>query len=315
MEDNNKDFAPSAKVLNFAKFEGTSLDDALITFELTFHRWILAEVNTYRKGIAKNTASSRAIPLNKMIQLVNSAKLYPVEWPKNQSGMSASELINEDTQKDCRQVWNEAKHSALIHAAALGVLGVHKQVVNRLLEPFIPVTCIATMQYSTFSHIFKQRTDAAAQPEFRELAWAMFRAIPHKPEKMNPLTQVYLPYGGIQFTENVLDSIVPRIQIGRAARTSYLRQDEKDIDKNLNIFYRLAADKHLSPFEHVVMSNEARFPLAQKIFPLDFRNPISTFNNCFTFRNFIETGVEFQEIKPDYEYTDGDTEDKLNERS
>ena len=60
----------------------------LTTFVLKFPRFILPEFNTHRM-LSKNASSSRAIPVQKMIDAVIDGPAVPMFWGKNQPGMQA----------------------------------------------------------------------------------------------------------------------------------------------------------------------------------------------------------------------------------
>src|SRR6516165_3327152 len=107
----------------------------LITMEVTFPRFVLSEFNTHRV-MSKNSASSRAVPTSKMIERVQNDPVLPVEWGKNKKGMSAEEELSDAEQEAARKLWLDARDAALKSAKELSELKVHKQVVNRILEPF-----------------------------------------------------------------------------------------------------------------------------------------------------------------------------------
>ena len=65
------------------------------TFELTMPRIVLAEHNTHRM-YSRNAASSRAIPVEKMLTPIEEAPMLPVWWGKNQSGMQAREVLSDE---------------------------------------------------------------------------------------------------------------------------------------------------------------------------------------------------------------------------
>src|SRR5688500_18455402 len=68
----------------------------LTTFELTYPRIVHSEFMTHRT-FSRNSASSRAIPLKKMIERVKNNPFFPLHWGKNEKGMQAStELQPED---------------------------------------------------------------------------------------------------------------------------------------------------------------------------------------------------------------------------
>ena len=134
----------------------------LTTFILEYPRFIHAEIMTHRV-FSKNAASSRAIPIEKMIEQVETNPAMPVWWGKNQSGMQAkeelddnnkkefyfdlgdewSELIGYDTPKQLAQeVWLKARDEAIVNVHRLNKIGLHKQIANRLLEPWFNIRII-----------------------------------------------------------------------------------------------------------------------------------------------------------------------------
>jgi thymidylate synthase ThyX len=67
--------------------------DRLTTFIFEYPRFVHAEFMTHRV-FSRNAASSRAIPIEKMIEQVKINPAMPVWWGKNQSGMQAKEELN-----------------------------------------------------------------------------------------------------------------------------------------------------------------------------------------------------------------------------
>jgi hypothetical protein len=59
------------------------------------HRFVLAEMNTHR-AFSRNSASSRAIPVQKIIDRVTNDPAWPVVWPKEQAGMQGGEEHDEE---------------------------------------------------------------------------------------------------------------------------------------------------------------------------------------------------------------------------
>ena len=64
----------------------------LTTMELSYHRFIHSEFMTHRM-FSRNAASSRAIPVEKMLKQVKENPAMPIHWGKNQPGMQAKEEI------------------------------------------------------------------------------------------------------------------------------------------------------------------------------------------------------------------------------
>lgn len=237
----------------------------LTTLELTYHRFILAELNTHR-AFSRNTASSRAIPTAKLIERVRNDPAMPVEWGKNQPGMQATLQVNNVGR--CEYLWVEAALEAADYAEEISQLWVHKQIVNRILEPFMwAKTIVSSTEWTNF---FKQRISPLAQPEMRVLAERMKEALDaseptpikysgwHVPY-WNRLEDIY-DFRGVESWEEAM-SIVRKVSVARCARVSYLTHDGKrDIQKDLELYEKLktADPPHLSPFEHVACPTPVR---------------------------------------------------------
>jgi hypothetical protein len=217
------------------------------TFELTFPRSILAEYNTHRI-VVRSAASSRAIPFSKMLQRIKEDPFVPNFWTKNQKGMDASEIItNQDEIVQARQDWLAARDSAIEHAEKMSKRSLHKQVVNRLLEPWMWVTIITTG--TEWDNLFYLRVSKKAEPHFLMLALALYNARKDSiPKKVD--------FGGwhapLIFPDEVIsENDLPKISIARCARTSYLTHlGVRDLQEDLNLFGRLERDFHMAPFEH-----------------------------------------------------------------
>lgn len=219
----------------------------LTTFEITFPRIILAELNTHRM-LSRNTASSRAIPIEKMIARVKDDPYVPLSWGRNQKGMVAASEISPDDRDDAVAEWLAARDHAVKSAKRLSEMHVHKQIVNRLLEPFLFVTTIVSM--TEFANFAALRTAPDAQPEIQRIATLMLDAY-----RTNTPTRVH--YDGwhlplIQPDELHLPiATLRRVSAGRCARISYLTHDgRRDISEDIALYERLTTSHHWSPLEH-----------------------------------------------------------------
>lgn len=136
----------SAKVIADSKNE---FGNRITTMIVTFPRFILAELNTHRM-MSRNSASSRAIPFEKMLDAVENNPFIPMAWQKDHKGMQGSEYFtNRLDIKVCESLWLAARDSAIDIAKRLGGINtdaeaVTKQLCNRLLEPFMWHTVIVT---------------------------------------------------------------------------------------------------------------------------------------------------------------------------
>lgn len=232
----------SAKVLSDSSFNGSRC----VTMELEFPRIILAEFNTHRV-YSRNTASSRAIPIEKNIKLIETNPFIPT-WTGNQAGMVGTE-VDKETKVKADKVWLQAKDVMVELAKILSGLGIHKQNANRLLEPFSYVKTIVTS--TEWDNFFNLRLASDAQPEIQELAQRMKEAIDNsKPVELTP-DMAHTPYmnGGHSKIDDV-DSILGSAAC--CAQVSYrkLNTEPEALDR---IVTRLIGNGHIhaSPFEHV----------------------------------------------------------------
>lgn len=238
----------TAKVIAHSAHEGCP---DLITLELKYPRFIHSEFMTHRV-FSRNASSSRAIPVKRMIQDVLDDPAMPIEWGSNKPGMQAGEEIAGSDLDITKSMWIAARNDAVSYAEIMANLGLHKQIVNRILEPFqhISVVCTAT----DWENFFALRDHPAAQPEIRELARAMRNAI----EGSVPSDDDWhLPYvtdedWRFAYKSNVGWQFLASLSAARCARVSYLNHDGSavDIDKDTALAEMLQSERHASPFEH-----------------------------------------------------------------
>lgn len=129
-----------AKVIADSKNE---FGNRITTMVVTFPRFILAEFNTHRM-FSRNSASSRAIPFEKVLKSVQETPFIPMAWQKDHKGMQGTEYFNHPDLHTIEHQWLMAKDEAVRTASILSIVGVTKQLCNRLLEPFMYHTCIVT---------------------------------------------------------------------------------------------------------------------------------------------------------------------------
>ena len=115
--------------------------DRITTFELEYHRYVHAELMTHRM-FSRNAASSRAIPVKNMLELVRNSPAMPVHWGKNQAGMQAKEEV-ENTQA-AAALWEQIADTASAAAERLNNFGLHKQIVNRGTEAYQMIKVVVT---------------------------------------------------------------------------------------------------------------------------------------------------------------------------
>ena len=136
----------------------------LTTLEVEIHRFILPEFNTHRE-FSRNSASSRAIPFKKIVDRIKERIAYPYKWGTNQPGMQAGPPLEGEDVEKAKLIWKASFESALEHAYKLQKLNVHKEVINRLLEPYMFHKIIVTA--TSYENFFNLRCSDLAQEEIR----------------------------------------------------------------------------------------------------------------------------------------------------
>ncbi len=226
----------------------------LTTFLLSYPRIVLAEFNTHRM-FSRNTSSSRAIPVAKQIKRIRDDPFTPRAFGQNTKGMQAHNDLDSAIQKRARQVWHMGLESALEAASELEQLEVHKQLANRVIEPYSWVTQVVTA--TDWANFFSLRCSADAQPEIQHIALMMrdlyYTSYP-EPSSIYQKWRWHLPFIHDDEIDNSGESIEfwKKVSVGRCARTSYLNHDGKrDPQADADLADKLWLNGHLSPFEHV----------------------------------------------------------------
>lgn len=222
----------------------------LTTMSLVYPRFIHSEFMTHRV-FSRNASSSRAIPVAKMIEQVGINPAIPSHWGKNQPGMQAREEVDGYTKGKAFAEWRTAAREAMKAAERMNALGIHKQVVNRILEPYQFMSTVVTA--TEWKNFFDLRIHPDAQPEIKELAECMREAMDSSTPKELGFGNYHLPFVSKEeeFSLGTYDAI--RCSVARCARVSYKNHDGSDpnVEKDKQLYNLLLASKHLSPFEHI----------------------------------------------------------------
>ena len=228
-------------------------DNRLTTMELTYPRFIHSEVMTHRM-FSRNAASSRAIPVEKMIEQVEKNPVIPIHWGKAQKGMQAYEELAVFDKANCRVSWLAAREDSVYRVKQMLKYGLHKQIANRLLEPWMWITVIVTGNEGAWNNFFALRCHHEAEPHIQKIA-GMAREVRSQsiPQKLSA-GQWHLPLIGFEGDELLSDEDKVKVSVGRCARVSYLTHlGTRDVQADIDLHDRLLASKHFSPFEHVAM--------------------------------------------------------------
>jgi hypothetical protein len=224
----------------------------LTTLEVTMPRIVLAEFNTHRM-FSRNSASSRAIPVDKRIKAIEEDPFVPTAFGRNQKGMQAGDALEGAEAEQAKLAWLCARDEAVRYAQKLAELGVHKQYANRLLEPFSWHTVIVTA--TEWENFFGLRISPLAQPEIATPALLMKQAMGASKPAHVGYGDYHLPLV-LDLKELAADGLhlqdIAKVSAARCARVSYLTHDGKrDPKADLDLFGKLVSSGHMSPLEHV----------------------------------------------------------------
>lgn len=233
----------------------------LWSLEIEDPRFILAEINTHSM-LEKNSASSRAQPVNAVNSQLLDNPAMPVWWGKKQSGMQAYEEVDDLTKEAAKAVWIEWSKTSASYAKVLDDMGLHKQITNRGTEAWHRTkTVISGTEWNNFFHL---RTHHSTQPEFRELALCMKKAMESVTPRSIKNGEWHVPYVDRVFSEDgvryfsdgqelsVEDALM--VSASCCAQVSY-RKSDTSLAKARSVFERLnigheSEPAHASPCTH-----------------------------------------------------------------
>ena len=261
----------------------TNGDSRIDTMLLRYPRCIHAEFMTHRQ-FSRSASSSRAVPVAKLIQDVLDDPFVPLHWGKNQKGMQASEECNNKvmwpldwdnpelgtTPVSREASWLRAMKQAVRVARAFDEAGYHKQIVNRLLEPFSHIIVVVTA--TEWDNFFALRDHPDAEPHIQMLAQAIRKARDEaEVQKLEPgdwhlpfvyrgeATDIWLDkYSGNRGGDNEASTLcmndLIKLSVARCASTSYKTVEGFDmtLDRAIALHDKLAGatPAHASPMEH-----------------------------------------------------------------
>lgn len=248
------------------------------TIRMRYPRIIHSEVMTHRV-FNRNAGSSRAQPASVTIQKVISHPFVPWHMGKIQAGMQAFEendtllRLHEDTllkssvyanaepeedgwcDIDPKEAWQEASFRAADVAEAYAKAGYHKQVFNRLLEPFSWIDVLITA--TEWDNFLWLRNHEMAEPHLQDLAALVTQALMDHEDKIMPLDydEWHIPYVTDEERNSTYgDAGLLMMSAGRCCRISYkpFGEDQINVAKDLQRFHQLTGGDriHASPLEH-----------------------------------------------------------------
>ncbi len=265
---------PSAKVICHSKAPN---GEELITYEIELHRFILPEANAHRSW-SRNYQSSRAVPVLKQLDQIANDPAMPVYYGKEQSGMIAGDELEGRDLELAKMIILGMRDACLNGVKQLHKIGLHKQISNRYVEPWMKTKGVVTATRTALEAFFKLRVHFAAQPEIKLLAERMQKALNDSVPDELEYGDFHLPYvhfGVKEESENEVreqlfcvdgnpfellttqDAV--KISCSCTAQVSYRRLDDS-LDKALRVYDMLNLPvngvypedpPHYSPTEHV----------------------------------------------------------------
>lgn len=260
-----------ATVIRRSKSLDTGLEVA--TVQCRYPRFIHSELMTH-KDFSRNASSSRAIPIMRLIKDIIRDPAMPIYWGSNKPGMQAGAQLTGIKLWLAKKAWLSAMWMAIGFALILYWIGLHKQIGNRILEPWAHMNTIITS--SRWNNFYSLRIHPDAQPEICELAVKIREAIKLAPAYILERGMWHLPYITAEdwVTANDYCKINPMVydarrqmnrgdekinllklvSTARCARVSYLTHDGRKttFEEDLKLAQRLigSAPLHASPAEH-----------------------------------------------------------------
>ncbi len=210
--------------------------------------------------MSRNAASTRAIPTRKLIQQVMDDPFIPMTWGSNIPGMQAGAEVEDIIHS--KAAWLRGRDRAVKTAEELLDLGLHKQIVGRVLEPWMwTIVCVSATEWSNFLEL---RDHPDAEPHIQMLAREIRKCLDDEDtiQTLNP-GEWHLPFtdydpklGLSRLTQQ--DFI--KLSVSRAASTSYKTIDGFDmtLERAAAIYNKLITSKpmHSSPAEHQAMADQ-----------------------------------------------------------
>lgn len=249
--------------------------DRLTTMRVRYPRFIHAEMMAHR-AFSRNTVSSRAVPVKKFLEQVRNDPALPIFWGKNQPGMQSYEELDAVTRNGAILQWLRHRDNVVFIVESLMGIGLHKQLTNRLLEPFLWHTAIISS--TDWDHFFYLRRAPDVQPETHLLTDLMFQAREENIPVERGWGQWSLPYvfakdeewafynmshqdeGRSRTGPHPDEMYFQKLSTARCARVSYLNHDgsNPNSEKDVELHDKLIKAPHASPFEHPAMAAPGR---------------------------------------------------------
>lgn len=237
------------------------MNQEIATLALRYPRIIHSEFMTHRV-FSRNASSSRAIPTLILIRQVFTDMAYPVSFGANQRGMQAGAELTGWHLAAVKAIWTLTGWLVACMAYLAYLCGVHKQVVNRMIEPWTWISVVVTA--TDWDNFFELRRHRDADPTIRKLADDMYWAL--KTSTPTPLYwgEWHVPYVSLDELHQYGPKNAVQMSSARCARVSYLTHEGRQptLDQDRNLYTRLVGSNpiHASPTEHQAKATMANEP-------------------------------------------------------
>lgn len=236
------------------------ITNRICTLQLKYPRFIHSEFMTHRV-FSRSASSSRAIPINKIIAQVWNDPAMPVHWGENVSGMQAKSELSGWKLSAAKFIWRVSAKFACIFAYLFNKIGLHKQIGNRILEPWQYINVIVTS--TEWENFFNLRIHPDAQPEIQQLAKEIYRVMQESIPVEIEHGEWHLPY--INQDELLIweQEDLLKASTARCARVSYSNHDgsKPNLQNDIKLHDRLVGSVpiHASPAEHQATPGDPEF--------------------------------------------------------
>jgi thymidylate synthase ThyX len=223
----------------------------LTTALMTYPRMVHSEHLRHR-AFSFNVASSRAIPVEKILKAASLDPVIPIHFGAAQKGMQAFNEVADNTKSKALEIILRHSQYAIQMANELLELGLHKQVVNRYIEPFSWCTVICSGTDRAWRHFYSLRCHEMAEPHIRYIAEITYDAMEESKPKILQEGELHLPLFGFDNDDEITDNYEKmKISSARCARVSYLTHHGlRDTSEDIRLFETLVSGRHWSPLEH-----------------------------------------------------------------
>lgn len=243
----------------------------LLTIHARYPRTIHSELMAHRV-FSRNARSSRAVPAKRLIEEAIYDYAEPLHWGKNQAGMQAREELTGVALQKAKDAWHRAREAAIREAILLVEIGAHKQVINRILEPYTHIDVLITS--TQWANFLTLRDHADAEPHIAILAREIGKVLECSTSKVLRSGEWHLPYIGHEWewfsaigetpdgpqTEEECWALLRKVSTARCARISYtpFDSDKTDVARDIELHDELvvAEPLHASPAEHQATPDE-----------------------------------------------------------